>query len=215
MKTMKKFLMAIAVAAATTMAAPVDAGTIFMGTTSGNDSLAEINAVIAGYNTANGTSYDPMQFWLAKWNCVEVGASKCGTWDKENKAVAADLFDVEMGADAKTGAFTYEGSDGHHLGAYVVKGGNGFALYYLDPALASVDAPGMAFDTFSLVVGNGKKAVANNPALSHISWYGVEGDEPTCEQGGDCDSSDVPEPASLALLGIGLLGAGYAHRRKQ
>ena len=37
--------------------------------------------------------------------------------------------------------------------------------------------------------------------------------DPPCEV--DCDPGNVPEPTSMALLGIGLLGAGYARRRKQ
>jgi hypothetical protein len=43
-------------------------------------------------------------------------------------------------------------------------------------------------------------------ALSHISWYNLT------DGGGDDD--EIPEPGSLALLGLGLLAAAGARRRR-
>nr|WP_129642007.1 PEP-CTERM sorting domain-containing protein [Peristeroidobacter agariperforans] len=112
------------------------------------------------------------------------------------------LISIGEGDFAKTGKYTgtfsFDGSlwDSWSEIAIGFKFGTGnqadeWFVYMLNPLISSGS---WLFSEFDKKGGQG---------LSHITLYGRS------------PPSEVPEPGTLALLGVGLLGAGIARRRKQ
>jgi hypothetical protein len=102
-------------------------------------------------------------------------------------------FTFDFGTDGNTGTGTWfynPGEDDPSISAYVAKGGPNFNLF-------SNDGDPLSGDYFTPLNQGG-----NRPGLSHITFYDTEFTPPV-----------VPAPATLALVGLGMLGLGWARRR--
>jgi hypothetical protein len=84
-----------------------------------------------------------------------------------------------------------------------VKAGPGFAVFSVDQTTGGVWSGDFSIEESELRVGQ----KGNIPGLSHISFYSGGGNTPP---GGD---AQVPEPATIFLLGSGLLGL-FGFRKK-
>ena len=106
-------------------------------------------------------------------------------------------FDISSG-DAGTGTWTYTpGTDDPAVRYWSVKAGNGYIIYWLtegetgelDDAVAAPTGVALPWIT------------PEERDLSHISFY-------------DAGGIVVPEPGTIALLGLGLIGIALSRRRR-
>jgi hypothetical protein len=166
------------------------------GVSSGNDSLAAINALWGGGFVLLTKSDGPDGSILNGIDFTVTNSNVTGTWLLTGSGTPLPQFFDFVGV-IKQGAGPADG---------------GFAAYLFDDA--SFD--GSDGGTYEVTFGPG-----NNDGtpfdLSHISIYGRLGSDPcigstdpNCGGGGD----ELPEPASLVLVGIGLLGAALTRRRR-
>lgn len=108
-----------------------------------------------------------------------------------NSALFPTVDGSEFDFDGPTMTWTYDPGPGDPvITFFVAKGGDAFNLFQADDELS---------DTWFTPLNNGEPA-----GLSHLSFYDTDG--------GDID---VPEPVSIALLGLGLLGVALAQRRRR
>jgi len=158
---MRKLLVAVFI-----LTLPLSAGTIWIGTFSGNDSEANVEAALGGL--VDLTLYDKSDEApnLTVFTPSPADGALSGTWDVIDDSILISYF--------------------------TVKASNFFALYQIDPAANFGD-----WTTANITNPGGQQ-----PGLSHLSlWTAPE--------------TPIPEPASWALIGVGLIALGHLRRRKQ
>lgn len=155
----------------------------------GNPSTSDVN-------TAFGSLYGGGDFTLL-WKDESTGGEAGSSLDGFTFDINADNFGT-------TGTYSLSWTGGQVPATFDfvigLKASTDAALYIFDDELINT-TPSSSGGTYEISFTN---PGGQTPALSNITLFGREG-----------NGGVVPEPASLGILGIGLIGLGWAVRRRK
>jgi len=132
-------------------------------------------------------SSDPLVFW------DNSGAFGHNDWDQLGKDEGNGGFIDVAGATNPLAWTVDQAISGPFLIA--IKQSNELGLWYFDEGFTEITSGTFSVTDFGFLTGD------PNENWSHVSIYGTA-------------NTSVPEPGSLALLGLGLAGLGFSRRRK-